>query len=153
MKIVKQRGDAGGVEGEFVLVLKDNRLFVYFSPVGAVRVPPDAPHFVVETAAAYGDVEGHIDVLKHLFVEFVCPDFADGEELKELRAKYENLKRRRGSDQELEALRADRAELERMRLEERETAELKDRLVELLTRPALCDAASNPGQRETINAC
>ena len=153
MRIVKQRGDAGGVEMELVVVQNDGRNFVYFSPVGATSVPLDAPHFVVDPSIPYGDAMAIIDPLKNRFTEFVCSDFADSAELTELRAKYDDLKRWRVDDEELEALRADRAELERMQFEEREVAQLKARLVELLTPPAMRVAASNPGQRETINAC
>lgn len=153
MKIVKQRGDAGGGAMELVVVDEGDRYFVYFSPVGAARVQPNAPHFVVARDRSYGDLKAKMEYFKNAFDEFVCPDFAGHEELKALRAEYDNLKRSQVSDQELEALRADRAELERMRLEERETTQLKARLVELLTPPAMRVAASNPGQRETINAC
>ncbi len=153
MRIVKQRGDAGGVEMELVVVENDGRLFVYFSPIGAANVPLDAPHFVVGSSIPYGDLKETIDRSKNWFTEFVCPDFADHAELTELRAKYEDLKRWRVDDDELAALRVDRTKLEGMQFEERETVKLKARLVELLTPPAMRDAASNSDQRELINVC
>ncbi len=125
MRIVKQHGDAGGVEMELAVVDKDGQYFVYFKPVGAAKVQLNAPHFVVGPGREYGDLQANMMYFRDAFDEFVCPDFADGEELKALRTEYQNLKRNQISD--LEALRADRAELELYRAEERERAQLKTR--------------------------
>ncbi len=133
MRIVGQRGAAGGVEMELAVVEKDGQIFVYFSPAGATRVQLTGPHFVAAPSVPYGVVAGYIDTLRNLFSEFVSPDFADREELKTLRAEYDRLKARQISDQELEALRADRAELGLYRAEERERAQMKARLAVLDT--------------------
>lgn len=127
MRIVAHRGDTGGVEMELVVVDKDGRYFVYFKPVGAAGVQPNAPHFVVAHDRTYGDLQGNMEYFRNAFEEFVCPDFADREELKTLRGEYENLKRRQISEQEIEALHADRKELEIFRAEERERAQMKAR--------------------------
>ena len=133
MRIVKQRGAAGGAEMELAVVQTEGQIFVYFSPAGATRVQLSGLHFVAAPGTHYGNVVGSVDNLRGAFSEFVCPDFADREELKELRAEYENLKRRQITEQELEALRADRKELEIFRAEERERAQLKARQAVLET--------------------
>ena len=152
MRIVKQRGDAGGAEMELVVVQKDGRYLVYFSPVGATEVQLNGPYFVARPSTTYGDLAAYVENLKNVFSEFVCSDFADRAELMELRSKYENLKRYRVSDEELAALRMDRAELQRMQLEERAIVETKARLVELLAPPAMRVMTSAPRAQEKINA-
>ena len=118
---------------ELVVVNEGDRYFVYFKPVGAARVQLNAPHFVVGPGRTYGDLQANMEYFRDAFDEFVCPDFANHEELKALRAEYENLKRSQISAQELEALRADRKELELYRAEEGERAQLKARLIHLDT--------------------
>lgn len=127
MRIVNRQGDQGGVEREFAVVHNDGETLVYFSPAGASKVQLNGPHFVVAPSVPYGVAAGNIDLLRNLFTEFVCPDFADSEELKQLRAENAELRRSQPAAQELEGFRADREELELYRAEERERAQLKDR--------------------------
>lgn len=124
MKIVSRRGGPGGGAMELVVVDEGDRYFVYFSPVGAARVQPNAPHFVVARDRSYGDLKAKMEYFRNAFDEFVCPDFAGHEELKALRAECDNLKCSQVSEQELEDL---RAELELYRAEERERAQMKAR--------------------------
>ena len=131
MRIVQRQGDLGGVEREFAVVQNDGRILVYFSPAGASKVQLNAPHFVAGPSVPYGVVTANIDTLRNLFTEFVCPDFANGEELKQLRIKCEELRRCQIDERELEGLRADRAELERLREEKCEIVSLNARLAEL----------------------
>ncbi len=131
MRIVNQRGAMGGVERELAVVQVEGQTRVYFSPVGATKVQLSGPHFVAVPGTIFGDVAANVDALRNAFSEFVCPDFAGCEELKELRAEYADLKRSQISKEELEALRADRAELELYRAEERERAQMKARLAVL----------------------
>ncbi len=127
MRIVNHRGGPGGAEMELVVANEGEQYFVYFKPVGAAKVQVNAPHFVVGRGRTYGDLQANLEYFRNAFDEFVCPDFSGHEELKTLRAEYQNLKSRQISDQELEALRADRLELEFYREEERERAKLKAR--------------------------
>ena len=131
MRIVQRQGAEGGVEREFAVVHNGGRTLVYFSPAGASKVQLNAPHFVSGPSVPYGVVAANIDTLRNLFTEFVCPDFANGEELKQLRADCEELRRGQIDEQELERLRADRAELGRLQEEKREIASLRTRLAEL----------------------
>ena len=133
MRIVNRRGAMGGVEKELAVVQNDDGTFVYFKPVGATKVKLSGPHFVAQSGTIYGDVVANVDALRNAFSEFVCPDFAGCEELKELRAEYADLKRSQISKEELEALRADRAELGFYRAEERDRAQMKARLAVLDT--------------------
>ena len=127
MRIVSQRGALGGAEMDLAVVNEGAQYFVYFKPVGAARVQPNAPHFVVGRGRTYGDLQANMEYFRDAFDEFVCPDFADHEELKALRAEHENLKRNQTTEQEVKDLRADRLELEFYREEERERAKLKAR--------------------------
>ena len=127
MRIVNRRGAMGGVERDLAVVNVEGQTRVYFSPVGATQVQLSGPHFVAQPGATYGDVAANVDALRNAFSEFVCPDFANHEELKALRAEYADLKRSQISKEELEALRADRAELGLCRAEERERAQIKAR--------------------------
>ena len=127
MRIVSKSGDLGGVERELVVVQKHGSVFAYFAPAGASEAQLDGPHFVTHPSAHYGNVVVAVDQIRNMFAEFVCPDFADREELNELRTAYADLKRDQPSKQELEALRADRVELAFFREEERERAQLKAR--------------------------
>ena len=127
MRIVSKSGDLGGVERELVVVLKDGRNFAYFAPVGANKGQFSGPHFVAHPSIPYGNVVEAVDQIRNMFAEFVCPDFADCEELNELRTALSDLKRSQPSEQELEALREDRVELAFFREEERERAQLKAR--------------------------
>ena len=133
MRIVNQRGRPGGAEVELAVVQVEGQTLVYFSPAGATRVQLRGPHFVVAPSVPYGLVQSNVDTLRNLFSEFVCPDFADREELKTLRAEYDRLKANQISEQAVKDLRADRLELEFYREEERERAKLKARLVVLDT--------------------
>ena len=127
MRIVSHRGAAGGVEREWAVVQVEGQTLVYFSPAGATRVQLSGPHFVAAPGTHYGQLVGSVDALRNSFSEFVCPDFANHEELKTLRAEYDRLKANQISEQELKDLRADRAELAFYREEERERAKLKAR--------------------------
>ena len=127
MRIVNQRGAVGGVERELAVVQVEGQTRVYFSPVGATKVQLSGPHFVAHTGTIYGDVAANVDALRNAFSEFVCPDFANHEELQTLRTEYDRLKASQTSEQEIKALRADRVELEFYREEERERAKLKAR--------------------------
>lgn len=127
MRIVSRRGQSGGVERELAVVQVEGQTLVYFSPAGTTEVKLSGPHFVAQPGATYGDVAANVSALRNAFSEFVCPDFADYEELEALRAECKNLKRGQISDQEIETLRADRKELELYRAEERERGQLNAR--------------------------
>ena len=133
MRIVSHRGAPGGVEREFAVVQVEGQTLVYFSPAEATKVQLRGPHFVAAPSVPYGLVQSNVDTLRNLFSEFVCSDFADGEELKTLRVEYDRLKASQISEQETKDLRADRAELAFYREEERERAKLKARLAMLDT--------------------
>ena len=131
MKIVSRQGDESGAEFTLGIVQKGDRLFVYFLPPGANKANLNEPHFVIAPGVMYGDLATQVDYFSSVIAKFVCPNFADSEELKQLRAELVELRRRMVSDEELEGLRADRVELQRLLAGKREIAELKARLVEL----------------------
>ncbi len=118
MRIVNRRGAPGGVERELAVVQVEGQTLVYFSPAGATEVKLSGPHFVAQSGATYGDLAANVDALRNAFSEFVCPDFANHEELKALRVEYENLKCSQISEQELKALRADYDNLKRCQVSE-----------------------------------
>ena len=131
MKIAHRQGDEGGAEMKFGVVLKDGRNFVYFFPPGTDSVNPNTPHFVIVSGVGYGDLTVQVDHLNNIVEKFVCPDFADREELKQLRAENRDLRRAVVEPKELEQLRAGCAELERLKKERREASRLRARLTEL----------------------
>ena len=63
--------------------------------------------------------------------KFVCPDFADSEELKQLRSECAELRRAAIDPKELEQLRAGCAELAQWREERSEASRLRARLAEI----------------------
>lgn len=133
MRIVSRRGAVGSAEMKLGIVQTDGQNFVYFLPAGAAKAQLNAPHFVIKSGIMYGDLVGHVEFFSGAIAEFVCPDFANHEELKALRIEYDRLKTSQITEQELEALRADRAELELYRADERERVQLKARQTALDT--------------------
>ncbi len=132
MKIVKRPDDQGGAEMRLAVVEENGRLLVYFLPPGTDKAQRNAPHFIAGQGIIFGNLAPLVDSFNTTISEFVCPDFADGEKLKQLRIECDELRRCQIDEQELEGLRADRAELERLREEKREIASLRTRLAELV---------------------
>ena len=131
MKITGRPGDPGGVEMRLAIVQKGEQASVYFLPPGTNKAQLNAPHFVVAPGTYFGDLDSLVYDMNQRFSEFVCRDFADGEELKRLRAENAKLRRGQIDERELEGLRTAHAELERLREEKREAASLRTRLAEL----------------------
>ena len=131
MKIVQRRDDEGGAEMKFGVVQKDGQVFVYFLPPGTDKVTPNEPHFVIASGITYGDLAAQVDYFNNVISKFVCPDFADREELKRLRAENRDLRRATVDPTELEQLRASGAELERLREKRHELSQLRARVTEM----------------------
>ena len=131
MKVVWRRGDEGGVKVAFDTVQKDGRIFVYFQKLGTGKANPNEPHFIIKPAIAYGDVGTWVFDFNAIVETFVCPDFADREELEQLRAESAKWLGQVVDPAELEQLRADSAELERLRENRREISQHRARLKEL----------------------
>ncbi len=131
MKIVKQRGDESGADMKLGVVQEDGRSFVYFLSAGTDTPNPEAPHFIIKPAIAYGDVGAWVFDFNAMVENFVCPDFADREELIKLRAESVKWQGTAAEPGELEKLRAESAELARIRENRTEAAKLRARLAEL----------------------
>ncbi len=131
MKIVQRRGDESGAEMKLGIVEKDGRMFVYFQKPGTDKAQLNGPHFIAASGIVFGDLELAVYHMNQNFSEFVNPAFADGEELKQLRAESAELRGAAVDPKELEQLRAGSVELERLREEGRERVRLRARLAEL----------------------
>ena len=131
MKFVKYRDDKGGAEMKLGVVQKDGRLFIYFCPAGADKADIAAPHFVISPAITYGNAVAWLFDFDAMIEQFVCPDFAEREELEQLRAESLKWQGPAAEPGELEKLRADSSELARLREERREAAKIRARLAEL----------------------
>ena len=131
MKIVQLRGDESGSDMKLCVVQTDGRLFIYFQKPGTDKADIGAPYFVIKPGVTYGDITDLVFSLNITIEQFICPNFADGEELKQLRAESTKWLGEAVDPTELEQLRADSAELERMKEKRHEASQLRARLAEL----------------------